>query len=150
LYGAGTDAGANGTGGVFKLQPDGTGYAVIYSFAYSGSDGQHPAPALTRAANGALYGVTDSGGPNGGGTLFALQPDGTGFQVLCHFGNSGGDGMNPDAGLLAGRDGLLYGTTYSEDAADGFNQTQTGPIVTSEFPVSATNTNLFYRVACQP
>jgi hypothetical protein len=35
-----------------------------------------------------------------------------------------------------------------QDATDGFNATQTGPIVTSEFPFSAGN--MFYRVATQP
>ena len=35
-----------------------------------------------------------------------------------------------------------------QDATDGINATQNGPIVTSEFPLSASN--MFYRVATQP
>jgi hypothetical protein len=35
-----------------------------------------------------------------------------------------------------------------QNATDGFNQNQNGPIVTSEFPLSSTN--MFYRAVCQP
>ena len=35
-----------------------------------------------------------------------------------------------------------------QDATDGINATQNGPIVTSEFPFSASK--MFYRVATQP
>lgn len=56
----------------------------------------------------ALYGATSQGGGSGGGTLFKLDPDGTGFSVLKNF-------VLPDVpngGLIQGTDGALYGTSY--------------------------------------
>jgi uncharacterized repeat protein (TIGR03803 family) len=44
------------------------------------------------------------------GTVFRLNPDGSGYGVLLHFG-APGDGRYPSAGLVEGSDGALYGTT---------------------------------------
>jgi uncharacterized repeat protein (TIGR03803 family) len=75
---------------------------------------------------GHLYGTTDAGGANcppyGCGTAFELTPP-TGKQtqwsesVLWSFGTSG-DGIGPDAALIAER-GNLYGTTFEGGANGG-------------------------------
>src|SRR5262249_52146706 len=43
------------------------------------------------------------------GTVFRVQQDGSGFTVLHSF--TGNDGDQPQAGLIEGPDGTLYGTT---------------------------------------
>jgi uncharacterized repeat protein (TIGR03803 family) len=90
---------------VFRLNTDGTGYAVLKHFTRS--DGAHPAADLT-LSDGVLYGTTSSGGSSDVGTVFKVNTDGTGYTVLKHF--YGSDGAGPWASLtLSG--GLLYGTT---------------------------------------
>ena len=121
LYGTTPSGGPNGTGVVFKVNPDGTGFALLHSFGpldalfvnAANRDGAWPGGALVRAAGGALYGTATQGGPHGSGTVFTLKPDGTGFKVLHAFGAKGelyanGDGASPE-GLTLGGDGLLYG-----------------------------------------
>src|SRR6185503_12680613 len=49
------------------------------------------------------------GGSNGLGTVFALNIDGTGFTVLKSLVGAS-SGANPNAGLVQGSDGTLYGT----------------------------------------
>ena len=128
LYGAARFGGPTGTGTVFKIGKDGTGFAVLHVFAEvtSGAsatlinaDGAHPRAQLVESA-GYFYGTTNAGGPNGQGTIFRLRFDGSEFSVLHVFTTpvvpSGStvaindDGALPQAGLTDGGDGLLYGT----------------------------------------
>jgi uncharacterized repeat protein (TIGR03803 family) len=55
-----------------------------------------------------LYGSTTSGGVNGGGTVFKVITDGSGFRTLHAF--NGSDGAAPDGELLLSGD-TLFGTT---------------------------------------
>src|SRR5580765_7284216 len=78
-------------------------FTVLHSFAplatnsvgsYTNSDGGASMGALVLSGN-ALYGATTQGGASGGGTVFAVNTDGTGFKVLHAF--SGLDnGTNSD------------------------------------------------------
>jgi uncharacterized repeat protein (TIGR03803 family) len=119
LYGAtfygGTSGGgayqSEGAGTLFTLATDTTGYAVIYDFSVSGGDGATPMSGLLSGQDGAFYGTTDSGGPGGQGTVFRINADGRGYEVLYGFGLSPIDGLNPQGGLSQGSDGTLYGTT---------------------------------------
>ena len=65
-----------------------------------------------QGADGALYGTAYQGGSSGYGTVFKLNPDGTGFTVLKNFDYSTTGGYLY-AGLVQGTDGALYGTAYS-------------------------------------
>src|ERR1039458_9156274 len=112
LYGTTYYGGSNGLGTVFQLNRDGSGYAQLWSFGATASDGQNPPAALIQCSGGALYGTTEAGGTNGLGTVFKLNPDGSGYTQLHIFGGGPGDGDTPEAGLLQGSDGALYGTTY--------------------------------------
>lgn len=115
LYGTTAAGGTNGYGTVFKIVPSGTGYteSVLYSFQ-NGNDGASPFPGLVADAAGALYGMTTVGGMKGFGTVFKLAPSGSGYgeSVLYSF-QSGSDGANPYATLIADKTGALYGTTVS-------------------------------------
>ncbi len=120
LYGTTLQGGAKDAGTVFKLNKDGSGYAVLHSFLVTEDDGVTPMAALLTGSDGALYGTTDGGGSGGGhnGTVFKLNPDGSGYQTLHSFPDQRGDGRMPRSRLLEGRDGALYGTTQSGGAKD--------------------------------
>src|SRR5215471_523428 len=104
----------NGAGTVFKLNKDGTGFAVLHYFQQTDGDGSQPM-GLVQGTDGALYGTTAYGGLASGlgfGTVFKLNPDGSGFQVLHRFSNNVSDGKYPDTlGQLIIDGGVLYGTT---------------------------------------
>ena len=123
LYGTTSAGGANpdnsaGTGTVFKIRPDGTGFEVLHTFSapdpssLTNADGANPAAALI-SFNGVLAGTAQNGGANGFGTVFTVSTDGATFTDLHDF--TGGGGANPTAALLAQADATgtvyLYGTT---------------------------------------
>ena len=130
LYGttfSGGSGGLAGGGTVFKVNKDGTGYTVLYSFGSVVGDGWNPAASLTEGSDGVLYGTTISGGSAGsfgglfgGGTVFKVNKDGTGYAILHSFGSLVGDGLNPSASLIEGNDGVLYGTAANGGSAVGF------------------------------
>ncbi len=109
LYGT-TSSGGSGSGIVFAVNTDGSGYQILHSFAGGSSDGAGPSAGLILGSDGSLYGTTVYGGANSGGTVFVLSTDGTFFSLLHSFGGSG-DGRAPQAALIQGSDGQLYGTT---------------------------------------
>jgi uncharacterized repeat protein (TIGR03803 family) len=120
LYG--TTWGGPNRGTVFKLTRSGSGYTLSTLHAFSGyanGDGAEPQSALIADAYGALYGTTAVGGlrrgrcsSDGCGTVFKLTPSGTGYtETVLHRFAGGDDGSNPYAGVVAGKHGVLYGTT---------------------------------------
>src|SRR5207245_593366 len=90
----------SGSGTLFKLNTDGTGFANVYHFT-GGGDGSHPHGGLIFSSN-TLYGTTRSG------TAFAVNTNGLGFTTLHVF--NGCDGAQPLADLVLSGN-TLYGTT---------------------------------------
>jgi uncharacterized repeat protein (TIGR03803 family) len=88
--------------------------SVLWNFG-AANDGAEPSASLIFDQRGNLYGTTDGGGTNRGGTVFELSPP-TGNQtqwsehVLWNFG-ADKDGALPLAGLIFDLRGNLYGTT---------------------------------------
>ncbi len=109
LYGTARNGGSNGDGTVFKLDQDGTGFTVLQEFDGSATGGE-PWGRLIQGTDGALYGTVTAGGSSCCGTVFKLNPDGTGFDVLQNF-DGWTTGSVPYARLLQGTDGNHYGTT---------------------------------------
>jgi len=108
LYGTTIQGGSSNYGTVFKLGPSGT-ETVLHSFVYS--DGAAPIASLVMDAAGNLYGTAHGGGSSGYGTVFKL--DSSGAETVLHsFTNSGGDGGDPEGGLVMDAAGTLYGTTF--------------------------------------
>jgi uncharacterized repeat protein (TIGR03803 family) len=144
LYGTASAGGSGGYGALFKLNPDGGGYKVLYSFD-GWPSGANPFAGLIQGTDGALYGTATSGGSSGHGTVFKLNPDGTGFNVLLNFDNSS-TGEKPYAGLTQGTDGALYGTAYSGSSSRygtvfKLNSDGTGFTVLLNFDYSTTGAN---------
>ena len=111
LYGT-TEASWQGRGIVYRLARDGSGFLILHSFVGGNQDGADPKAGLVQAANGRLYGTTSAGGPSGLGTVYGLNPDGSGFEVLYSFDHNGnGGGEKPKTPLLIAPDGTLWGTT---------------------------------------
>src|SRR5207249_8175964 len=112
LYGTTSDGGAWGGGAVFKLNTDGSDFAVLHSFtAYSSSnaDGADPRAELTLVGS-TLYGTTAAGGSGGSGTVFKVDTNGNGFAVLHSFYYTNTDGDFPRGRLVLSGE-TLYGTT---------------------------------------
>ena len=113
LYGTVSSGGTNLLrGAVFKIGKDGNNYTVLRLFG-SGTDGQTPLAGVIRGSDGLLYGTTYSGGTNGGGTIFAINTNGSFYSVLHSFSNAGGEGVNPQAPLFETADGALCGGTWN-------------------------------------
>ena len=122
-------------GTLFRMNADGTGYQTIHTFAAENSDttnvgGAYPESVSAEGTDGFLYGEAQVGGTHGGGTIFKIAKDGTGFTVLHNFdGTNPQDGAVPAANLRRERDGSFYGTT-SQGGANGtgivFKIDQTG------------------------
>jgi uncharacterized repeat protein (TIGR03803 family) len=119
LYGATILGGANNTGTVFELSPDGEGgwtESVLYSFGPQGSgDGVQPNAGLVMDRSGSLYGTTLVGGTGNSGTVFQLSPQAGGGwteTILYNFGLNG-DGADPKGDLVLDANGNLYGTTFA-------------------------------------
>jgi uncharacterized repeat protein (TIGR03803 family) len=90
-------------------QPRGaSGYALLYSFKGGRTDGELPQGGLT-ALNGALYGMTTTGGACNFvcGTVYEMSLSGP-YHVVFTFGNA--HGTDPIGSLIVMK-GLLYGTT---------------------------------------
>jgi uncharacterized repeat protein (TIGR03803 family) len=108
LYG--TSVGYSDTtdpGIVYKINTDGSGYAVLKWF--SGPDGSRPWGGLVLSGT-ILFGTTLHGGASNRGTVFRINTDGSGFAVLKSF--TGPDGDGPWCGVaLSGT--TLFGTTSS-------------------------------------
>jgi len=94
-------------GDIFKVNTDGTGYSVLHTFT-GGSDGSD-AKRISHAVGSTLYGTTSSFGTGGGGTIYEINLDGSGYNVLHSF--NGADGSGPTNAALAVSGSTLYGMT---------------------------------------
>jgi uncharacterized repeat protein (TIGR03803 family) len=104
LYGTTWRGGSGNLGTAFKIQADGSGYALLHEFDGPGSF----FPNGMTLAGSSLYGTLAAGGVNDGGAIFRMGLDGTGYTVLKQF--TGDDGRLPSATLTL-VDTVLYGTT---------------------------------------
>ncbi len=113
LYGTTYSSGPGSHGTVFKIKPDGTNFATVFSFCLNQncSAGATPEAGLIQASDGNFYGTTAGGGHYGKGVVYRLTPGGQATS-LHDFCQCNGEGANPYGYLLQANDGSLYGTTY--------------------------------------
>ena len=128
LFGTTSGGGKYGTGTIFQINTNGTGFAVLKNFSaygsdsaynYTNSDGMAPEGRLILTGD-TLYGTTLEGGTNGGGgVVYSINTNGNKFTVLHSFSNpvnngnyvyTNSDGGGTRAGLLLSGN-VLFGTT---------------------------------------
>ena len=82
---------------------------------------------LVQGTDGNFYGTTESGGTYGNGTVFRTSSNGTSLTNLFSF--AGTNGAAPQAALVQGSDGNLYGTTtYGGNGYDGYFESGNGTV----------------------
>jgi uncharacterized repeat protein (TIGR03803 family) len=108
FYGITYGGGANLGGTIFKITPSGT-FTVLRALNKT-TDGGNSYSSLTLGSDGSLYGITNSGGTLGFGTIFKITTSGT-FTVLRNF-NGTTDGGSSQSDLLLASDGNFYSMCY--------------------------------------
>lgn len=76
LYGLCSVGGTAGYGTIFEISTDGSSYTVLHNFGDGSiqNDGQYPQDRLLLGGDKNFYGVTQSGGSAGYGTIFRVSP----------------------------------------------------------------------------
>ncbi len=127
LYGTSRFGGANGGGYIFKINRDGSGFTLIHSFEgnrLGPTTGYYPDGGFLMAGDGFLYGCASVGSPTapggaiGGGVVYKIATDGTGYRVLASFNRTN---VFTPTSLIQGRDGKLYGTTFEGSPTGSIN-----------------------------
>jgi uncharacterized repeat protein (TIGR03803 family) len=114
LYGTTEFGGDSGSGGIFRINTDGSGFTNLYNFTAvdpdltTNSEGANPTGTLVLIGN-TLYGTASAGGTAGVGTVFRTSTNGSNFTNLYNF-NGINDEANPAGGLILSGD-TFYGTT---------------------------------------
>jgi uncharacterized repeat protein (TIGR03803 family) len=112
LYGMTSTGGSGGGGTVFSLLPSGGSWS--FSVLYAFSTLVQPTGSLIIDTNGNLYGLTNSGGTFGFGSVFKLTRSGNGWMYTSlHDFTGGSDGGFPFGNLTVDTSGNFYGTTFS-------------------------------------
>ncbi len=111
LYGT-TSAGV-GSGCIFSLGTDGTGFEVKYDFPITSNAPGDPVAGLVLARDGMMYGTTLFGSIEqtfglDNGVAYRFDPANGTFKALADF--NGTVGARPSAALIEGADKYLYGT----------------------------------------
>lgn len=109
IYSIFEDGGRGEAGKVVSLSPDGSGYTVVYDFAFKDPVGAKPHPWLIDGRDGLLYGATSTAGEQGKGAIFVLKPDGSECRVICPL-----HGNCNNVLAMTARNGAVYFGTHDE------------------------------------
>jgi uncharacterized repeat protein (TIGR03803 family) len=108
FYGTTIFGGSSAYGTVYKMTTSGT-ITVLHSFDLA--NGETPYGPLVQGNDGNFYGTAYAGvGTARYGMVFKVTGSGT-FTILHLFNLT--DGANPHSGLVLGKDGNFYGTTFN-------------------------------------
>jgi uncharacterized repeat protein (TIGR03803 family) len=106
-----------GVGTVFRISTNGV-LTTLYLFR-GGDDGGTPQAGLVLGSDGNFYGTTSQGGTTNNNNYYGYYGYGIVYKITTNgvltnlYSFTGGaDGGNPQAGLVLGSDGKLYGTTF--------------------------------------
>ncbi len=115
LYGTASSGGTSSGGVVFQMSTAGA-YKVLRNFISTApaTDGFDPMAGLVQGSDGFLYGVNQSGGANGLGTLFKINTSGSTYAVLHDFATA--TGANPTSTPVLHTNGKVYGMTSAGGA----------------------------------
>lgn len=106
IFGIQPVGGAAQAGTIFRMNNDGSGFAITKTFSGGDVDkGSSPNGSLVLASNGKYYGTTRAGGAFSGGTMFEFDPATNAITKVYDFA------MNdyPIATMIAGTNGKIYG-----------------------------------------
>lgn len=112
--------GTTSSGDLFELTPPAVqggnwSETVLYTFPGYPGDGEQPVGSLVFDARGDIYGVSESGGAYGDGTVFQLSPpaypNGAWTEALLYSFVAQPEVTGLPNGVVFGADGALYGTT---------------------------------------
>ncbi len=115
LYGLTLTGGTNSDGSAFRVTTNGD---LTTFFTFNATNGLFPEGPLVFGSNGTMFGATYEGGTSGEGTLFSLTTNGV-QKIFFTFDNKA-DGSNPEAGVIRGADGNLYGTAEHGGNGGGY------------------------------
>jgi len=122
LYGGTFNGGTNGTGTIFAIHTDGSGFTVLRDIS-AFTDGRQPVGALLLSGD-TLYGAMSVNGGGANGTIFSLKTNGSNFSVLHTFSynpnGTNNDGASPLGGLALSAN-RLYGTAGYAATHNGGN-----------------------------
>jgi uncharacterized repeat protein (TIGR03803 family) len=106
----------NSCGIIFELIPSGSGWTENTVFQFHRSIGGGPTGNLIFDQSGNLYGTLQANGPNGGGSVYQLNPSSQAVTVLASLPGSGGTVSGPTGNLVMDAAGNLYGVTEGAGA----------------------------------
>ncbi|HET6224759.1 MAG TPA: choice-of-anchor tandem repeat GloVer-containing protein, partial [Bacteroidia bacterium] len=116
LYGLGYNGGMDNSGTLYTFDITTSAFKKIFDFHESPS-GSIPVGGLTQANDKMFYGVTKAGGAHKNGTIYQYDPAFQTWNKKFDFDKTpSGDG--PEALMLLGTDGKLYGTTVYGGSKD--------------------------------
>ena len=107
FYGVASGGGPLNGGTIYRVTPAGV-VSVIHAFDNNRGEGVSPIGELLQTSDGRLYGTNTLGWPNGGGVLFAVETDGSHFEVRHVFSAVP---ASPWSNVVKGSDGNLYGAS---------------------------------------
>jgi uncharacterized repeat protein (TIGR03803 family) len=107
LYGITTDGGS-GYGTIFSCDPDSSKLQTVFTFDGS-TVGSNPRSGMIKAADGKLYGMTETGGSHNMGVIYVFDPVSQQCTKLVDF--NGDNGAYPQGSLMEAPNGWLYGMT---------------------------------------
>ncbi|HZY80376.1 MAG TPA: choice-of-anchor tandem repeat GloVer-containing protein, partial [Cyclobacteriaceae bacterium] len=106
FIGPALDGAAGNNGAIFTITDGG---AYVKRKEFPEPNGNNPMTKLLLASDGYLYGTTENGGQNGGGTLFRISKDGSGFTRLFDFEYQYYDASSHTRTSLIEAEGYLFG-----------------------------------------
>ncbi len=112
IYGTTPDGGAHTQGIVYQVSPSGH-ERILHAFSGGKDGGTGSLGLLLIDSKGTLYGVTETGGAYGAGTVFKLAHKNGHWRLTTLYAFKGApDAASPYGGLVADASGNFYGTTY--------------------------------------
>ncbi|HET6226347.1 MAG TPA: choice-of-anchor tandem repeat GloVer-containing protein [Bacteroidia bacterium] len=138
LYGVTHDEGTSQKGTIFEY--DAASNTLTTKFNFTGSNGSSPYGVLAVAANGKLYGTTETGGSTDLGVLFEYDPATNVCTKKIDF--TGINGSSPRGELISLKADKLVGTTYmggTDDMGTVFEYTISTNTLSKKIDFKGTN-----------
>lgn len=132
--------GIAGSGGIFAIDSDGSNY---FNHKAIGNHMYYCYAALMEGSDCMMYGSSYSGGIYDEGTVFRMEKDGSGFEILHHFDGTDGANLYYQSQLLEASDGWIYGVANAGGTDDAgvifkLQKDGTGFVVIHEFEEDVT------------